>query len=133
MAQKAKRKRKPQRRGLGGFFLRGIVTLLPVILTLVVFGLLFQFVKQYVTRPINRAIYWSLEHTAAGWGGLESLGIDPLDRQYLDESLLPVYLRDLARSSAEGTGSRAFQDALVAHREEHLSGERSAAAAPGGY
>ena len=116
-----RKKKRPQRRGLGTFFLRGVVTLLPVVLTLVVFGLLFQFVKQYVTQPINRVIYWSLEHTAPGWSGLERLGIDPLARAYLDESRLPVPLRDLASSTPGGTSSQVFRDTLASHRLDHMS------------
>ena len=122
--KKTKRKKLPPiprampvpRSGLGRFFLRGLVTVLPVILTLVVFGLLFQFVKQYVTAPINSAIYWSLEHNSLGWKGLRALGIEPYDREYLVEEKLPPDLRDLAR--AQGAGSPEFGDALARHREE---------------
>ncbi|HED64213.1 MAG TPA: DUF502 domain-containing protein [Planctomycetes bacterium] len=70
-------------RTLGGFFLRGLVTLLPVVLTIVVFGLLFQMVNRYVTGPINDAIYWSLERNALGWKALDELNIDPLSLDYL--------------------------------------------------
>ena len=118
-ARKEGKRRRPQRRGLGRFFFRGLVTLLPVILTLIVFGLLFQFVNQYVTAPINRAIYWSLDHNALGWQGLERLGIDPFDRAYLEEASLPVYLQDIARNT--GADSDIFRDALRVHREDHLS------------
>jgi len=125
MAARKKRRRKKRiaptpparpRRGLGRFFLRGLVTVLPVILTLIVFGLLFQFVKQYVTAPINSAIYWSLEHNSLGWRGLRAMGIEPYDREYLAEDSLPPYLRDLAR--AQGAGSPEFTEALARHRDE---------------
>ena len=117
--KEGKPRRRSQRHGVGRFFFRGLVTVLPALLTLVVFGLLFQLVSQYVTAPINRAIYWSLDHNALGWKGLEALGIDPFDRTYLEEATLPIYLQDIARSS--GAGSPAFREALAAHRESHLS------------
>ena len=62
MAKTRKRPKKERQRGLQGFFFRGLVTVLPVVLTVVVFGLIVQGLNQYVVGPINRAIYWSLEH-----------------------------------------------------------------------
>src|SRR5262245_35245914 len=98
MEQGAKRVRS----GVAGFFLRGVVTLLPVVLTLVIFGLLFQMVDRYVTGPINSVIYWSLERNALGWQTLEALGIDPLAGDYLDPDRLPLELQNLARAAPEG-------------------------------
>lgn len=98
MSLKSKRRRKSDRarpRTIGGFFLRGLVTLLPVFLTLVVFGLLFQMVGKYVTGPINGAIYWSLEGNEWGWIALEKMGIDPLEPDYIREDLLSANLRQL--------------------------------------
>lgn len=103
------------RDGLASFFFRGVVTLLPVVLTLVVFGLLFQMVNRYVTGPINAVIYWSLERNAVGWKALDALGIDPLSSDYLDPELLPLELRRLANNSSEG-----FTEALSVYRHEHL-------------
>lgn len=120
MAARNKRRKERAPRGLAGFFFRGLVTVLPVALTVVVFGLVLQGLNQYVVGPINRAIYWSLEHNAVGWKGLEWIGINPLDRRYLDESSLPVDLRDLARASPAGTADPAFQQGLAAHRARHL-------------
>jgi uncharacterized membrane protein len=102
------------------FFFRGIVTLLPVVLTVVIFGLLFQMVNRYVTGPINAAIYWSLERNAVGWGALGSFGIDPLSSEYLATDLLPVDLQTLATTSPEGFNDPRFRDALVVHRHDHL-------------
>ena len=118
-----KRKRRPEKqrpRGLQGIFFRGLVTVLPVALTVVVFGLVLQGLNQYVVGPINRAIYWSLEHNAIGWKSLEWIGIDPADRQYLDEGRLPVELRDLVRASPVGTADPRFIEGLEAHRERHF-------------
>lgn len=127
MASRSKTKTKPRAKkkagpkGLGGFFLRGLITLLPVILTVVVFGLLFQMVDRYVTGPINTTIYWSLEGNALGWKALDNFGIDPLDKKYLDPELLPLDLQTLARNRPEGFADPEFLDRLSVHRHEHLS------------
>lgn len=105
---------------LTGFFFKGLVTLLPVGLTLVVFGLLFQMVNRYVTGPINAVIYWSLERNAVGWQALGWIGIDPLASDYLATELLPVDLQSLASTSPEGFSDLRFQEALALHRHEHL-------------
>jgi uncharacterized membrane protein len=110
--------KKPNR--AAAFFFRGVVTLLPVILTVVVFGLLFQMVNRYVTGPINATIYWSLERNALGWRALEWLGLDPLASDYLAPELLPLELQSLATTSPEGYNDPRFQEALVLYRHEHL-------------
>ena len=119
---KAPRRAKPAKprgpRTLGGFFLRGIVTLLPVVLTLVVFGLLYQMIDRYVTGPINGAIYWSLERNTLGWNGLDRLGIDPLALDYLDEDLLPAEVREFAKDRP--WTDKYVQEQLAIHREPHL-------------
>lgn len=114
------KKKKPAPKGIGGFFLRGLITVLPVVLTLVVFGLLFQMVDRYVTGPINATIYWSIEGNGLGWKLLERFGIDPLDSEYLDPELLPLELQTLARRP-EGFAGPEFLDRLSVHRNEHLS------------
>ncbi|MEM7307133.1 MAG: DUF502 domain-containing protein [Planctomycetota bacterium] len=111
----------PKRSRLSRFFLRGLVTLLPIILTFVVFGLLYQMVTTYVTTPINRAIYWSLEGNGLGWRALRTLGIEPYSAVYLDTSVLPVHLEDLARSSAGGYSDPDFGDALDEFRDREES------------
>ncbi len=111
----------PPQRGLIRFFLRGVVTLAPVVLTLVIFGLLYQMVDRYVTGPINRTIYWSLEGTGLGWKALDRLHIDPYDKKYLDPGLLPLDLQDVARSQAEGYSSPQFLLALNKHRHDRVS------------
>ena len=108
-------------KGIGGFFLRGMVTVLPAILTMVVFGLLFQMITTYVTRPINRGIYWSLEGNAGGWAALEWLGLDPLDSIYLDKNALPPTLDSVARNSVAGYADPVFLEKLEAHRAESLT------------
>jgi uncharacterized membrane protein len=110
--------RKPD--GVTAFFFRGVVTLLPVILTLVVFGLLFQMVNRYVTGPINAGIYWSLERNALGWKALDALGIDPLSSDYLAPQLLPLDLQSIAATSPEGFADPRFREALSLYRHGHL-------------
>jgi len=105
---------------LAAFFFRGVVTLLPVVLTLVVFGLLFQMVNRYVTGPINGVIYWSLERNAVGWQALHLLGIDPLASDYLATGLLPIDLQSLGATSPEGFNDLRFQEGLALYRHEHL-------------
>jgi len=106
--------------GVTAFFLRGIVTLLPVVLTLVVFGLLFQMVNRYVTGPINAGIYWALEHNAFGWKALDTLGIDPLAIEYLAPELLPPDLQNLANASPDGFADPRFRERLGLYRHPHL-------------
>lgn len=106
--------------GITAFFFRGIVTLLPVGLTLVIFGLLFQMVNRYVTGPINAVIYWSLERNAVGWKALDVLGVDPLSSNYLATELLPLDLQTIATTSPEGFNDRRFVDALSLYRHDHL-------------
>ncbi len=122
MSLKPKRRRKSDRtrpRTLGGFFLRGVITLLPVFLTLVVFGLLFQMVGKYVTGPINGAIYWSLEGNEWGWHVLDKVGINPLDADYLSEDLLSGNVREMA--AERGISDPFVRNMIQSERELNLS------------
>ena len=116
---KPKREKSPPK-GVARFFLRGLVTLAPVVLTIVVFGLLYQMVDKYVTSPINSVIYWSLEKNSLGWKALEQLQIDPLSFEYLDEQSLPIDTRNQNQPTADGI-SPAFITAVELHRAEHHS------------
>jgi len=97
------------------FLLRGVITLLPAVLTIIALTVLVQFVNRYVTRPVNASLYWSLERNALGWDLLDGMDIDPNDIDYLDVDLLPGELQDLARR--EGTPSAGFREALAEHRD----------------
>ena len=118
-----RRARRPatSQKGVVRFFLRGLVTLAPVVLTVMVFGLLFQMVNRYVTRPINNAIYWSLEKNSFGWDALARLDIDPYDLDNLDIDVLPLDLRDEQRANTAGYASPAFVNALALYRAENES------------
>ncbi len=109
------------KQGLARSFFRGLVTLLPVLLTIVIFGLVFQMVDRYVTGPINTAIYWFLEGNGLGWKALDSFHVVPFDKKYLDPNLLPVDLQDIGRANAQGYSDPEFLNALNRFRHDHLS------------
>jgi uncharacterized membrane protein len=96
------------------FFLRGLVALLPAMLTIFIFVFIVQFAERYVTGPINSFIYSSLERNAAGWTILDVLEIDPESDTFLDVDSLPPHLRDLRER--DGLASDTFRAALVEHR-----------------
>jgi uncharacterized membrane protein len=113
---RAKTKDKRKRRSAGGFFLRGLITILPVVLTVVVFALIVNFVRSYVTKPINNAIYWALESNGAGWKTLRLMGIEPYALDYLDTEALTVGLK--TTGNREGYDSNAFALQLQRFRED---------------
>ena len=102
------------------FFLRGLVTLLPAILTIVLFGLVVQVADKYVTRPINQTIYWCLESNAVGWKVLRNLGIDPTAVEFVDVDAIPPSstLYYLAQNQRDSEAARdEFLRELRRHRE----------------
>lgn len=97
------------------FFLRGLVTVLPVALTIFILAAVVRFAQDYVTGPINAVIYWSLEGNALGWKLLRKLGIEPYGDEFLrPESLTSELQRTL---EASGPGSDAFRSELTILRE----------------
>lgn len=100
------------------FFVRGLVTLLPTVLTIVIIVTVLQFVDTYLTSPINRAIYTLLDGNALGWQGLSLMSIDPYDREFLNENALPTDLRDQIAQYG-GTKALEFQAKLMDYRSEH--------------
>ncbi len=109
---------KSKRSGLTRFFARGLIVLAPAIVTIVIFGLLFQMVDRYITGPINSFIYWSLEGNDLGWKLLGRLGIDPYDERYLDPKRLPARFEKYASSGYSGAE---FAAELATHRAENAS------------
>jgi len=87
---KKKGRKKPQRKSMTLFFLKGLGALLPIVLTIFIFVTLVGFARTYVTKPINNTIYWCLEGNEWGWQGLTKLGIDPYDARYIDVDNLPT-------------------------------------------
>lgn len=114
-----KKKAKPKRPQ--GFFLRGIVTILPIVLTLFILMTVLRFAQDYVTTPINRTIYWSLERNYAGWQLLQKKNIHPLDQEYLNTDTLPEELRNLAYR--EGLNSPSFTNMISLHRDQEMEGD----------
>lgn len=100
------------------FFLRGLVTILPAVLTLFLLVTVVQFAQSYVTKPINSVLYWLLEGNAVGWKVLARLDIDPLDVEFLDPETLPAELQ--ATLQREGIHANAFRSDLAIEREKHL-------------
>jgi len=64
-------KKKPKR----SFFLRGLVALLPALLTIFAFVLIIQFTQRYVTGPINSGIDWVLKSSGVEWTPPQGVGI----------------------------------------------------------
>ena len=118
---KSKKKlRRKKRKGLPkkSFFLRGIITILPAVLTLFLLVTVVQFAQTYVTQPINSTIYWSLERNALGWKVLKSLDIDPTSQRFLDPDGLPPDAQEALRR--EGVQSEAFKNELTILRDPEL-------------
>jgi len=113
MTPEDNRAKRPAKRN---FFLRGIVAILPAMLTLFVFVFIVQFANRYVTGPINSFIYSALERNAAGWAILDALSVDPRSAEFLDTDSLPPQLQVLRER--DGLGGPAFQEALTEHRVE---------------
>jgi uncharacterized membrane protein len=109
----AARRRHPAQR----FFLRGLITVLPAVLTAFLLATAYRFVTQYVTGPVNSLIYWSLENNTLGWQALRAMGIDPHADDYLVPDALPLELQDLLRE--RGSSDAAFRAALETWREEN--------------
>ena len=99
------------------FFVRGMAVLLPTVLTVVIVASVLQFVGTYLTSPVNRSIYGFLEGNGFGWNLLSLMEIDPYDREFIDEDLLPGELVDLSFAMG-GMASMEFKAALQSYRDE---------------
>ncbi len=96
------RKRSPRvKKKRKSFFLHGMITILPAVLTLFILMTVVRFVQDYVTAPINGVIYWTLEGNALGWKTLGRMGLDPLDEEFIDVKELPNDLVPEAYASPE--------------------------------
>jgi len=101
------------------FFLRGLIALLPIVFTITILVAGYRFVNQYVTGPVNRVIYWSLESNAAGWHALEAMGVRPLDPNYVAEDL-PRRLEDRLRAQGVTSDDPEFMEVVAAYRRENV-------------
>lgn len=112
------KKSRPKIRKPKNFFLRGIITILPAVLTLFILVTVVQFAQNYVTTPINSTIYWLLEGNALGWKVLKSVDINPLADEFLDPDVLPQDVQESLRNS--GINSPAFENELDILREPEM-------------
>ncbi|HVS18091.1 MAG TPA: DUF502 domain-containing protein [Planctomycetota bacterium] len=106
--------RAARRRPAQRFFLRGLITLLPVVFTVFILITAYKLVTQYVTGPVNSVIYWCLEQNALGWHGLRATGIEPYSDEYLAPASLPLELQDRQREL--GSNDARFRAELAAWR-----------------
>ncbi|MEL6428719.1 MAG: DUF502 domain-containing protein [Planctomycetota bacterium] len=88
-AAKRERRRQKKAKKPKNFFVRGLVVLLPTVLTIFIFATVVQFVNVYLTKPINGAIVTLLDSNALGWQALEMMDVDPRSRTYVDLEELP--------------------------------------------
>lgn len=117
MSKPPKKTKKPQKKSLTLFFLRGLGALLPLVLTIFIFVTLINFVRTYVTTPINNTIYWSLESNGLGWKVLDKLYINPYEVRFLDTDELPTTPTNLrARFEEKGPDDADFQMVLAEDR-----------------
>lgn len=98
------------------FVLRGLVALLPAVLTLFLLAVVVQFLSRYVTGPVNTGIYALLERTRPGWSVLRSIGVDPEDPELVGLEGLPTELQDLGRQ--RGLSDPLFRERLLEHRRD---------------
>ena len=115
--QKKSKSEKPKK----SFFLRGLITILPAVLTLFILVTVVQFAQNYVTTPINSTIYWLLEDNALGWKVLHRLDIDPLSNEFLDTASLSPELEELRTREHGGVNSEPFMARLHFQRETELN------------
>ncbi len=119
-ADQRKSKRKKKDKPKKTFFLRGLITILPAVLTLFILVTVVQFAQNYVTTPINSTIYWLLEGNALGWKVLDRLEIDPLSTEFLDTEALSPALQELRSRDPKGVLSEGFLTQLAFERETEL-------------
>jgi uncharacterized membrane protein len=120
-AAEPKKKKKKSEKPKKSFFLRGLITILPAVLTLFILVTVVQFAQNYVTTPINSTIYWLLEDNAVGWKVLDRLDIDPLSNEFLDTAALSPELEELRTREPGGVNSEAFMAQLRFQRETELN------------
>ena len=117
LTRAAKRQLKRQKKASKkkkNFFVRGLVVLLPAVLTIFVFATVVQFVNTYLTKPINEAILTVLDGNSLGWQALAMMDVDPRAQQFVDFDALPIDLQaDIGQGRRLGElGSQAAQAAI---------------------
>ena len=105
------------------FFVRGLVVLLPAVLTIFVFATVVQFVNTYLTKPINAAILTVLDGNSLGWQALGLMDVDPRAQQFVDFDQLPIDLQARIGQGRElgELGSQAAQAAIENFRTDRYT------------
>lgn len=105
------------------FFVRGLIVLLPTVLTIFVFVTVLNFVNTYLTTPINNSLLTLLDSNGLGWKVLDVMEVDPFARPYLAVEELPVALQERLGPNNElgDLGTAAAEAAIQAHRDSKLT------------
>ena len=105
------------------FFVRGLVVLLPAVLTIFVFATVVQFVNTYLTKPINATILTVLDGNSLGWQALGLMDVDPRAQQFVDFDQLPIDLQARIGQGRElgELGSQAAQAAIENFRTDRYT------------
>lgn len=121
LTRKGRKEPKPKRSR--NFFVRGLVVLLPTVLTIFVFVTVLNFVNTYLTTPINSALLTLLDSNGLGWRVLGVMEVDPFARTFLAVEELPLALQERLGPNEElgDLGSAAAEAAIQSHRESKLT------------
>jgi len=105
------------------FFVRGLVVLLPTVLTVFIFVTVVNFVNTYLTTPINSTLLTMLDSNGLGWKVLGVMEVDPYERQFLALEKLPIALQERLGPNNElgDLGSSAAQAAIQSHRDAKVT------------
>ncbi|MEZ6017126.1 MAG: DUF502 domain-containing protein [Planctomycetota bacterium] len=118
-----KERKAPKPKKKMNFFVRGLVVLLPTVLTVFVFVTVVNFVNTYLTTPINGTLLTLLDSNGFGWKVLGAMDVDPFARPYLAVEDLPIALQERLGPNGElgDLGSSAAQAAIQSHRDAKLT------------
>lgn len=122
-AKRERRRQKKAKKKQKNFFVRGLVVLLPTVLTIFIFATVVQFVNTYLTKPINGTILTILDGNSLGWKALAMMDVDPLAKEYIDEDELPKgLLASIGRGRSLGdVDSPEALSAIANHREDRMT------------
>jgi len=120
-ADKGRKEPKPKKSK--NFFVRGLIVLLPTVLTIFVFATVLNFVNTYLTTPINNSLLTLLDSNGLGWRVLGVMEVEPFARPYLAVEELPLALQERLGPNEElgDLGSAAAEAAIQSHRESKLT------------
>lgn len=113
----------PEPKKSRNFFVRGLVVLLPTVLTIFIFVTVLGFVSTYLTTPINNLLLTLLDSNGLGWKVLGVMDVEPFARPYLVLEELPQALQERLGPGKElgDLGSAAAEAAIQSHRDSKLT------------